>query len=467
MIINPKNNKEIYICHFPGKAKKLQNKVELHMANKEIKVNENITVISAVNKPYLLNSFLPTQANLHISEDAISVEEGKWDMTKKVDYILEVLYRTKTKYSVILDCSDVVITKDLDETFLNKFEELGFDVLYNASGKLFPIKNCLGDKYIKGGEQFTYLNAGCCIGYTDKLIEWYEHCREVRDQHPFNVDEQFVIRTALSPNYNIGIDGSTELFYVCHFLGRIEERDGNLYIDDESETKNLNYKLQYSYQNLFGETIEGSLRKDQVISIGVYKEEACIFWYVRNVKKEIPKLKSAISQKYKNKFYIILDKKSNSSDISAIEELIDPTVRYVEFIVCNGFTNYSKLFELVKTFRTNLKYVDLNDIFITVESISTVSCVEFYKYAGSLDNVVVRFGEKISKKIKWIAVPACIYLNTKEESFNLCCEKRNLKRIIKQLNFVEVLNDRRILLKGRKLKIGANTYFEKIYAKKS
>ena len=74
---------------------------------------------------------------------------------------------------------------------------------------------------------------------------------------------------------------------------------------------------------------------------------------------------------------------------------------------------------------------------------------------------------QISKKIKWIAVPSGIYINTKEDSYKLHCGKRNFKSLIKQLNFVEIFNDRRILLKGRRLKIGGNTYIEKIYTKKS
>ena len=476
MIRNAKNKNKIYMCHFPGHAIKLQNKVINYVINEKFTIDKNITMISVVNKPYLEKSFLPLQCKLLLSKKALEAVE--WNMTNKIDYILECLYKCKTKYAVISDCSDVVLTANLDEEFINKFLNTKYDILYNASTMIFPKKNCLGDKYLKGGsEKFCHLNAGVCIGYTDKLIEWYEHCKVVKKEHPFNIDEQFVIRTALSPKYNVGIDGNTNLFFVAHKSDTEIEIDNDLFIGIKNKEKILlDTMLNYDYINLIGKRVVGRLNPKDIQQIG-YINDRIIIYYVNNLEKDIPKLKKVLDRENnldpcKNELFIILNKKSNKiKDFSLIKELIFSYTRQLEIVICDGFKNYELVYELIYELRNNLKYVDLSDLYIDFESIRTCSCLEFYYKLSKLDNVECRLKEFVSKKTKYIGIFDTFYIFAKEKDFKIneiFFDNFNFlfKKYIKQAGLVEAYKTRKITFKNR-IKIGGICYLDKCFIKKS
>lgn len=135
-------------------------------------------------------------------------------MEYKIPNILKSLKRCKTEYALITDIRDVIITADLDDSFINKFNSLNCDIIYNATTSKYPKINIASDFLIEGGSKpFNYLNAGVCFGKTDKLIEWYNYCNILLEN---NRSEQFVIRKMYDPKFNIKIDGYRKLFRSCH-----------------------------------------------------------------------------------------------------------------------------------------------------------------------------------------------------------------------------------------------------------
>lgn len=168
-------------------------------------------------------------------------------MEYKIPNILKSLKRCKTEYALITDIRDVIITADLDDSFINKFNSLNCDIIYNATTSKYPKINIASDFLIEGGSKpFNYLNAGVCFGKTDKLIEWYNYCNILLEN---NRSEQFVIRKMYDPKFNIKIDGYRKLFRSCHSYDTYffkKRKEIYLFYSKDSYinlNKNLKYKI--------------------------------------------------------------------------------------------------------------------------------------------------------------------------------------------------------------------------------
>ena len=242
------NNNKIYIAHFPSKAYFQQRKAQEFYKDKTVKIDDDITVISIVNKPYYYKSFLTKQLpqdKVIINKTAFEKEE--WIMTDKMKYIAECLRECKTKYALVTDYSDVLFTADLDKEFIEKFLKFKCNILYNASRYRHPNIKIKNDKNVKGRWFGKYnLNAGVCIGYTDKLLEFYEYCAEENKKYPENPDEQFVIRNCLLPKFKIRLDSEMKLFACIHKLEyTFKEQDGDLIITKKHPLINIPHKEDF------------------------------------------------------------------------------------------------------------------------------------------------------------------------------------------------------------------------------
>lgn len=220
-MIDYDNGNKLFICHFPGRSEILQELVE-----KEIKhpfhVDSNITIICAFNndcKNKIFDNVCST-TNVLFEKEAL---EKEWKMEDKIGYLLKSLKRCKTEYALITDVRDVVITANLDNEFVSKFEAMNCDIVYNATTSKYPKVNLLSDYLIEGGSgPFKYLNAGVCFGRTKELIDWYEYCNTIVEN---NRSEQFIIRSKYNPIFKIKIDGERKLFRSCHAYDTIFFKD--------------------------------------------------------------------------------------------------------------------------------------------------------------------------------------------------------------------------------------------------
>ena len=98
---------------------------------------------------------------------------------------------------MIVDGYDVVFNK-LDD-IVEKFKKYDTRILYNASKNNYP--NVYIDKIPERDYlgSFRFFNAGCCIGYTQDLIKFYEECLEMQQSREImsanlEMSEQFILR---------------------------------------------------------------------------------------------------------------------------------------------------------------------------------------------------------------------------------------------------------------------------------
>lgn len=93
-------------------------------------------------------------------------------MRFKISAISKALQEVKTDYCLILDSYDTTILSL--KSIIDNFLTFNTKIVFNASANRYPDikidelpnRNSLGT--------FKYLNAGCCIGYTEALLEFYK-----------------------------------------------------------------------------------------------------------------------------------------------------------------------------------------------------------------------------------------------------------------------------------------------------
>lgn len=123
----------------------------------------------------------------------------EWDMRNKIRFICDTLNKIDTEYALILDGYDTFIMH-LDD-IIQRFEHIGYRILYNATFNNYPLVqiDSIPWRYKLGQDRF--LNAGCCIGYTKDLLDFYNKALDYADRddmlNPFR-SEQFIIRRAFA-----------------------------------------------------------------------------------------------------------------------------------------------------------------------------------------------------------------------------------------------------------------------------
>ena len=182
------------IVHFQGSSSVAFDTFLKDLWNRQLKsVPEDLTIISIwtdSNKCVLYQQL--QKNNIPIINCYIPTEES-WTNPYKIKCILNQLKNIKTKYTLILDGYDVVIN-NFDNLIL-KFKTFNAGIVFNASKNNYP--GYYEDAPMKQhSSKFRYLNAGCCIGYTDKLIEFYELVNKQYESEPTNKwnSEQLIVR---------------------------------------------------------------------------------------------------------------------------------------------------------------------------------------------------------------------------------------------------------------------------------
>lgn len=225
------NNQMQYILHFPdlynnGLKKYFYDEVA---QLREPVISKKISIVSISNLDCILQSPLyrqiPQTHKLYTDDDYIKIESKDWNNLLKIDGILNVLKHVETEYCLITDLADVLIVNDLDDKFINKFNSLGYDVVFNGQSTKFPlmqVENLLD--ILTNTNDVKYLNAGVCFGKTQALLDFYTYVNYIksttkpsntwRDNKP---SEQYYVRLAKEKykGYKIGIDDNRLLFTVC------------------------------------------------------------------------------------------------------------------------------------------------------------------------------------------------------------------------------------------------------------
>lgn len=122
-----------------------------------------------------------------------------WDMRNKIGFIVNTLKKIDTEYTLIMDGYDVLIIHL--EDIIDKFHKLGYRILFNATSNNFPNVqiDCVPQRFLFGEHRF--FNAGCCIGYTKDLLNFYAETLEILNNNnlynPYH-SEQFIVRHAFA-----------------------------------------------------------------------------------------------------------------------------------------------------------------------------------------------------------------------------------------------------------------------------
>lgn len=212
---------ECYVCHSYAELFAKTKDILEKYSNITFKVDDNISILSPMNKGCYNHSYLVKQCKLSgiqllTSNKVFNVSTNDWSNLLKIEAIIEMLEKTNSKYSLILDGKDTCICKDIDKDFINKFKEYNADIVYNCTPYRYPNREIEPKEFIEINN-FKYINAGVCIGYTDKLLQFYKEClvniTEVVNGWDGKPSEQYVIRkTVVNSSIVVRCDYNNTLF---------------------------------------------------------------------------------------------------------------------------------------------------------------------------------------------------------------------------------------------------------------
>lgn len=124
----------------------------------------------------------------------------KWSMLLKISMLSEYLNNenVKTKYVVILDASDIVLSENF-ENIVDSFIKTNKKILYGAGQNKYPNVNFFNEIHEISRTPNRYLNAGTVIAETQELKDFINKVMEnIDDKKNVWKSEQYVIRKTLS-----------------------------------------------------------------------------------------------------------------------------------------------------------------------------------------------------------------------------------------------------------------------------
>lgn len=231
-MINQKTKTKPSIIHSPGMSNPYYYKTNSFWPH-ALKISNKISSIKKGNLEIILCNNLKnplTELNLKkigIEYTVLGKEIKQWNNIYKVKLIKDYLYKTKSKFILYLDSTDVLIIRDLEETILSK---KSCKMLFNAEVKFYPSCKSLYkeeefEKSISPNEYFA-LNAGCWIAEVDflkkvivdfinidKKIDKYIDANESLNKEKIINSDQFRWHILYKKNYpNIKIDNMCDFF---------------------------------------------------------------------------------------------------------------------------------------------------------------------------------------------------------------------------------------------------------------
>ena len=213
---------EAYILHLPDTGKHRLPQLLEDIKTNPITLTDQITIVTVATANILNNYPLVDQLNMSGVPFINAAENYNdiWQRKTKVPLIRGVMKKVTTPYTLLLDANDVVILKDIDDSFIEKWKKFDCDILFNGSWVLYPnVPSAYIESDKKSPFYHHYINGGVCFGYTDKITKLYETAYyNTTSAKIRKVDsEQYYIRTSILHNkdsINVKIDDASHLFLV-------------------------------------------------------------------------------------------------------------------------------------------------------------------------------------------------------------------------------------------------------------
>lgn len=144
----------------------------------------------------------------------------RWKNTYKISLLNEHLSKVSTKYVLVMDASDVLVTRPLNR-LISDFSEFDCRVLYNASSVIYPSENVYSQKENAiCSDFFNHLNSGCFVGETEFCKNLYTKVEEFNDavttEHYYSDQIKLKAMYVNNPK-EIMIDSKCSIFQVFHW----------------------------------------------------------------------------------------------------------------------------------------------------------------------------------------------------------------------------------------------------------
>ena len=222
-------NKEYYIKIFEDQKRSYE--------NTKLTLPDDLTIITTFTNKEKAFCVKQLENNNIPYINAAEGFTGEWNMTYKIQFIVDALKKVTTKYTLIVDAYDVIFYTFDD--IIEKFNQKKCGCLFNATKNNYP--NIIIDKIpfrdLLG--EYNRFNAGCCIGKTNDLVCFYNECIEFMQLPNYNNiynSEQYVLRNVFAKyceymllnNVPMKIDYNCDIF-VCvgnSILSQIKDNDG-------------------------------------------------------------------------------------------------------------------------------------------------------------------------------------------------------------------------------------------------
>lgn len=218
----------IKISHFPGWTRyKYKNLIDRFATTKIKPLPENVTLITCVDDDSVAYDKSPLIRQLNKNNiPFINAAEHKdvypWVNNKKIKLLYDALQKVETEYCLILDGIDVTINTDLSD-IIEVYKTYGKKIIYNATPWAHPhviLDLVLNRKELYG--KYCFLNAGCCVGETKALQDFYGEILDIfnktnKDEDPYWESEQYFVRKAFAKHLDtIFFDYDCKIFQVWH-----------------------------------------------------------------------------------------------------------------------------------------------------------------------------------------------------------------------------------------------------------
>ena len=245
----------VQISHFPGWTRyKYKNLIDKMASIKIGGLPENLQIITCVDDDSVAYGKSPLINQLNKNGiPFINAAEHKdvypWVNNKKIQLLYDALQNVTSEYCLILDGIDVAINDDLSD-IINIYKTYNKKIIYNATPWMHPkvVIDVIDNRKELYGK-YCFLNAGCCIGETKALQDFYNEILEFFNNTPkddqFWASEQYYVRRVFSNHMDtVFFDYDCKLFQVWHRtevnLPQIDSKTGNIIyqINDEIEQSN-------------------------------------------------------------------------------------------------------------------------------------------------------------------------------------------------------------------------------------
>lgn len=213
------NGNKILIGHFPGQTKNVSGDLLNEFSERTFSKPDNVGIVCVITKDHTETAPLINQLHKNGYEyyNSLANRNIVWFPERKIQYVLQSLKLCQEEYALILDGDDTAILCDLDN-IIDVFESYNKKIIYNSSIWMYP--HIIVDDVENRGQygEYCYLNAGCAIGKTEDLIEFYEYAWDILRKTPKPVSsEQYYIRKAFNKRQDqVFFDYECKIFQCWH-----------------------------------------------------------------------------------------------------------------------------------------------------------------------------------------------------------------------------------------------------------